>query len=124
MQMEHLRCNNPHRVRNEMRAHLLAYNLIRQVMCEAAVQGAVQPWQISFKGAMQTCNEFLPLLHALDSSAELCVLLFTCCLQHVVGHRCRPLRAARPQATRQAIQARDQIPPSLPTRGSTMTYAD
>lgn len=87
MQMEHLRCKAPHRVRNEFRAHLLAYNLIRQVMCEAAQHGDVHPWQISFKGAMQTCNEFLPLLHSLGDTDRLSDVLFACCLQHVVGNR-------------------------------------
>lgn len=87
MQMEHLRCKAPHRVRNELRAHLIAYNLIRQVMCEAAVRGNVQPWQISFKGAMQTLNEFLPLLHAVADADQLCDILFDCCLRHATGHR-------------------------------------
>lgn len=36
MKMGHFRCKEPHRVRNELRTHLLAYNLIRQVMCDAA----------------------------------------------------------------------------------------
>lgn len=87
MQMEHLRCKKPHRVRNELRAHLISYNLIRQVMCEAAWKGEVQPWQISFKGAMQTLTEFLPVLNAANDSEELCDMLFRCCLQHVVGNR-------------------------------------
>jgi hypothetical protein len=86
MQMEHLRCKAPHRVRNEFRAHLLAYNLIRQVMCEAAEHGSAQPWEISFKGTMQTCNEFLPLI-AISDPNKLCDQLLVCCLKHVVGHR-------------------------------------
>src|SRR5277367_4524816 len=32
LQMDHLRCKTPHRVRNEFHMHLLAYNLIRRVM--------------------------------------------------------------------------------------------
>lgn len=87
MQMEHLRCKKPHRVRNEFRTHLIAYNLVRQVMSEAAIQGDVQPWQISFKGTMQTLNQFLPLLGSSIDSETLCFELFRCCLQHVVGHR-------------------------------------
>jgi hypothetical protein len=62
MQMDHLRCKEPHRVRNEFYMHLLAYNLIRQVMAEAAVKSGVCPHQISFKGTMQTLNQFLPML--------------------------------------------------------------
>jgi putative transposase len=87
MQMEHLRCREPHRVRNEVRAHMIAYNLIRQLMCEAAMKGNVQPWQISFKNTMQTLNEMLPILSAIDDHASLSELLLECCLKHVVGNR-------------------------------------
>lgn len=87
MHMEHLRCKEPHRVRNEVRAHMIAYNLIRQVMSEAAKKGGVQPWKISFKNTMQTLNEMLPILAAIKDHAELCETMLTCCTQHVVGNR-------------------------------------
>lgn len=87
MQMGCLRCKKPHRVRNELRAHLLAYNLIRQVMCEAAVEGSVQPWQISFKGTLTTLMEMLPLAGAISNPSEYCDLLFGCCQTHSVGNR-------------------------------------
>ena len=32
LQMDHLRCKTPHRVRNELQMHLLAYNAVRRVM--------------------------------------------------------------------------------------------
>ncbi len=87
MQMEHLRCKKPHRVRNEIRAHFIAYNLIRQVMCEAAIRGGVCPWQISFKAAMQTLNEMLPTLGSANDPNALWDVLLDCCLKHVVGNR-------------------------------------
>ena len=87
MQMEHLRCKEPHRVRNEIRAHMIGYNLIRQLMCEAAIKGNVQPWQISFKSTMQTLNEMLPILSAIEDHAKLCETMLECCLKHVVGNR-------------------------------------
>lgn len=87
MQMEHLRCKEPHRVRNEIRAHMIGYNLIRQIMCEAAIKGNVQPWQISFKSTMQTLNEMLPILSAIEDHARLCGTMLDCCLKHVVGNR-------------------------------------
>ena len=43
MQMEHLRCKKPHRVRNEIRCHMLAYNLIRGVMAESALEADLDP---------------------------------------------------------------------------------
>ena len=59
MQMEHLRCKRPDMVRKEFYAHLVAYNLIRGVMLEAALAAGVAPHQLSFKGAMQSLNAFL-----------------------------------------------------------------
>ena len=65
LQMDVLRCDTPEMVRKEVWAHLLAYNLIRQVMAQAAQQEGVRPWQISFGGALQTVRAFLPeLRHA------------------------------------------------------------
>jgi len=61
MQMEHLRCKKPHRVRNELRAHMIAYYLIRQVMVETTAESGLQPWQISFKGTMSTVTKMLPI---------------------------------------------------------------
>lgn len=87
MQMEHLRCHQPHRVRNEIRAHMLAYNLIRGVMSEAAMRGNIQPWQISFKATMTTITDTLPVLGIISDADELCDALFHSCLQHTVGNR-------------------------------------
>lgn len=87
MQMEHLRCHKPHRVRNEIRAHMLAYNLIRGVMAEAAIEGNVQPWQISFKSTLTTVSDMLPILGVISNADELCDVLLRCCLQHAVGNR-------------------------------------
>jgi hypothetical protein len=87
MQMEHLRCQKPHRVRNEVRAHMIAYNLIRQVMSEAACAAGVEPWRISFKATMTTLTEMLPVLGMIRDPADLCCVLLACCQQHVVGDR-------------------------------------
>jgi hypothetical protein len=43
-------------------AHILAYNLIRTVMAQAAARHGVAPRVISFTGAMQTVEAFQPLL--------------------------------------------------------------
>jgi hypothetical protein len=62
MQMRELRCKTPGLVRKEVWAHVLAYNLIRTVMAQAAARHGVLPRSISFKGAMQTLEAFQPLL--------------------------------------------------------------
>jgi hypothetical protein len=87
LQMDHLRCKTPHRVRNEFWMHLLAYNLIRRAMAIAAVHASTQPWRISFQGALQTLNEFLPQVCSATSVALICESLARCVAAHVEGNR-------------------------------------
>jgi hypothetical protein len=58
MQMEMLRTKTPEMVRKEVAVHLLAYNLIRGIMAEAARVAAVKPRQLSFTGAQHTIRAF------------------------------------------------------------------
>ena len=62
MQMRELRCKTPELVRKEVWTHILAYNLIRTVMAQAAARHGVAPRSLSFTGAMQTLEAFQPLL--------------------------------------------------------------
>jgi hypothetical protein len=62
MQLHHLRCKTPELVRKEIWTHVLAYNLIRTVMAQAAATQKRLPRSISFKGACQTLEAFQPLL--------------------------------------------------------------
>jgi hypothetical protein len=62
MQMAELRCKTPELVRKEVWTHILAYNLIRTVMAQAAARHGMAPRTISFTGAMQTVEAFQPLL--------------------------------------------------------------
>jgi hypothetical protein len=87
LQMDHLRCKTPERVCNEFYAHLLGYNLIRGVMAAAAFQSGKSPWEISFKGAVQTLDQFLPMLLSKITNEAWCHALLTAVASHVVGHR-------------------------------------
>jgi DDE family transposase len=87
LQMDHLRCKTPHRVRNEFYMHLVAYNLIRKAMAIAAVQAGVQPWMVSFKGTLQTLNKLLPLLNTSVSTEDWCEAVLDAIATHVVGNR-------------------------------------
>jgi len=58
MQMDILRCKSPAMVTKEIAVHLLAYNLVRAVMAQAAFFGHVLPWQLSFKAALQMIRAF------------------------------------------------------------------
>ena len=62
MQMRELRGKTPEMVRKEVWAHVLAYNLIRTVMAQAAARQDVVPRSISFTGTLQTVAAFQPLL--------------------------------------------------------------
>lgn len=58
MQMDILRCKRPAMVEKEIAAHLLAYNLVRAVMAQAAHLSNLLPRQLSFKAALQLLNAF------------------------------------------------------------------
>ena len=87
LQMDHLRCKTPERVRNEFFTHLLGYNLIRGVMAAAASQTGKSPWEISFKGTLQTLDQFLPILLSKVSSETWCMALLAAVATHIVGNR-------------------------------------
>ena len=62
MQMDVVRGKTPDLVRKEVWIHLLAYNLIRTVMAQAANKHDTHPRELSFKGALQTLEAFQPLI--------------------------------------------------------------
>jgi len=62
MHMDVLRCKTPELVRKEIWTHILAYNLIRTIMAQAATKRGIEPRTISFKGALQTLEAFQPLI--------------------------------------------------------------
>src|SRR5260370_19589313 len=95
MKMELLRCQTPAMVRKEIWAHLLAYNLVRKVMAQAAQEHGLTPRQLSFAGAMQTVNAFGTLLltaTAADLAALSCTILKAIASHRVAGRpdRCEP----------------------------------
>jgi len=58
--MDMLSCKTPEMVRKEIGIHLLAYNLIRIILAQASQQYGFNPREISFKGAVQLLNSFMP----------------------------------------------------------------
>jgi hypothetical protein len=60
--MDVLRCQTPEMVRKELWVYMLAYNMIRAVMMRAASRVGLCPRQLSFKGAVQAVNGFVPAL--------------------------------------------------------------
>lgn len=56
-------------------------------MAEAAIEGDVQPWQISFKASLTAMSDMVPVLGLINNPDELCNALLKCDLGHVVGNR-------------------------------------
>jgi hypothetical protein len=88
MQMDILRCKTPELVRKEIWTHILAYNLIRTIIAQAANKHNVEPRTISFKGAIQTLEAFQPLIAAQgDCVSSRLRGLYDRLLDAVVTHR-------------------------------------
>jgi putative transposase len=98
LQLDHLRCKTPQRVRKELFMHLTAYNLVRRAMTLTALERDRRPWQISFKAALQALGAYLPLLGAAMPIDAGCRALVQGIAAHRIGHRpdrCEPRRIKR-----------------------------
>ena len=60
--MERLTTQTPEMARKEVRAHLLAYNLMRSLLWQAAEQYGVDPLRLSLQNALRHLHHFLPQL--------------------------------------------------------------
>lgn len=89
MQMDVLRCKTPEMVRKEIWMHLLAYNLIRATMADAAEQADMKPREVSFKGALQTLTAYRSLVERADPRdlPSLYESLLSAIASHRVGNR-------------------------------------
>lgn len=58
LQMDMLSCKTPEMVHKEIQMHLIAYNLIRALMCEAALTGDVSLERISFTGTRDAAYHY------------------------------------------------------------------
>jgi hypothetical protein len=93
LQMDVLRGRSPEMVEKEIWMHLLAYNLIRGVIVQAAKEHGKRPRQVSFKGALQTMAAFHESLRtAVPKERD---RLMAVMLKAIAGHRVgdRPGRA-------------------------------
>ena len=88
MQMDVLRCKTPELVRKELWTHVLAYNLIRTIIAQAAHKHHLEPRSLSFKGAIQTLEAFQPVIALQgehDTAHRLC--LYQILLDAIATHR-------------------------------------
>jgi hypothetical protein len=87
LQMDVLRCKTPGLVRKELWAHVLAYNLIRTIMAQAATRRGVEPRSISFKGAAQTLEAFQPVIALRGEDDAFRGAPYERLLDAIAGHR-------------------------------------
>ncbi len=89
MGMDILRCKTPEMVRKEMWTCLLAYNLIRRAMLQAAQESGVSPRTLSFTAAVQTIGaSWLAMVMCDDTLTSLLVdAALAAMAMHVVGNR-------------------------------------
>jgi hypothetical protein len=67
MGMDTLRCKTPVLILKEFTMHLIAYNLVRAIMCEAAQRHHVDPLRISLAGTAATIRSYAPAFIAARS---------------------------------------------------------
>ena len=87
LDMDVLRCKTPHMVGNEMWTCLLAYNLIRRSMLQAAVRSDLSPRQLSFTRAMQTIGASWMTLPNNDQLAMIIEVQLHGLTQQLIGNR-------------------------------------
>jgi len=84
MGMEVLHCQTPAMNEKELWVYLLAYNLIRLLMAQAACNAGVDPRSLSFKHTVQLWTEWV--CRGLKATTD-CACLFSMIAQSRVGHR-------------------------------------
>jgi hypothetical protein len=88
LQMDILRCKTPELVRKEIWTHILAYNLIRTIMAQAAKEHEIDPRSISFKGTIQTLEAFQQVIAMqCEKSSEFRWLVYQMMLDEIASHR-------------------------------------
>ena len=84
LKLDVLRCKTPEMARKELRTGLLAYNLIRQTMLQAAIAADRSPRELSFTVALQTIAAAWMVAVVTEEHQELLVQLR---LEHMAAHR-------------------------------------
>jgi hypothetical protein len=88
MHMEILRCKTPELARKEIWTHILAYNLIRTIIAQAATKHGLDPRSVSFKGAIQSLEAFQPVIAILGQhDTDLRLRIYQQLLDTIAAHR-------------------------------------
>lgn len=90
LSMDVLRCRSPEMVEKEILMHFIAYNAIRLLILEAAVEVGQGPRRLSFKGSVQALRQWEPQFSQASGSQEqrrLLGALRSSIAGHLVPHR-------------------------------------
>ncbi len=85
MGMDVLRCKTPEMVDKELTMHLIAYNLVRAIMLEAATAYAVHLERLSVKGSIATIRQWAPTLAQAQSDPESSETLYELMLYYIAA---------------------------------------
>ena len=96
--MDVLRCQTPEMNDKQLWAHLLAYNVIRLIMAQAASHANMDPRELSFKHTVQLWTEWVARgLSATHDSGLLFTLIAQCHVRHRPGRIEPRMRKRRPK---------------------------
>jgi hypothetical protein len=96
--MDVLRCQTPEMNDKQLWAHLLAYNVIRLLMAQAASHANVDPRDLSFKHTVQLWGAWVARgLSATQDSGRLFTLIAQCRVGHRPGRIEPRMRKRRPK---------------------------
>ena len=91
LHMDVLRCKTPEMIQKELWMHVIAYNLIRNLMWTAAQRYNVEPSSISFKSSLASIRQWAPWLASMDPCSRCSVkthdMLLAYLSQHLVPDR-------------------------------------
>lgn len=75
MRMDILRCKTPQMVHKELSLFIIAYNLIRSLIWEAALEKNIDPYTISLAGTIATLRQWAPILATIKDPEEQRILI-------------------------------------------------
>jgi hypothetical protein len=87
LKMDILRCQTPEMIRKEVWIHLLAYNLIRKIMAQAAITHNKKPRELSFTRALHSIKSFREAGILSESNDRFYAALLKAIARKIVGNR-------------------------------------
>lgn len=98
MRMDILRCKTPEMIHKELTVFIIAYNLIRMMIWQAASNKAIDPYRISFTAAMTIFKQWAILLTTIKNDKQkkkFANALIEMLAKHIVPVRKKPKREPR-----------------------------